>query len=206
VSETTLLLPGWGTHPERLGPLAERVRAAGRSTRLVSYTPDGTIDALARRVRDLAPDGPLHLVGHSLGGLVVAAAALRHLTGRVRTVTTVNAPWRGTWVAYTGDTTLTRELRWGAPALDALRDELAAHLADEDGPRWLVLGMAGDLATPATTSLTVPRGPRLERRLLPLAGHSQSLLAPRLHDVVAAHVDRAGVAQRPPADRTAASG
>jgi pimeloyl-ACP methyl ester carboxylesterase len=184
VSETTLLLPGWGTHPERLGPLAERVRAAGRSTRLVSYTPDGTIDALARRVRDLAPDGPLHLVGHSLGGLVVAAAALRHLTGRVRTVTTVN----------------------GAPALDALRDELAAHLADEDGPRWLVLGMAGDLATPATTSLTVPRGPRLERRLLPLAGHSQSLLAPRLHDVVAAHVDRAGVAQRPPADRTAASG
>lgn len=186
--ETTLLLPGWGTDPGRLAPLASRVRAAGTDTRVVPYSPEGTIDDLARRLRDVAPAGVLHLVGHSLGGLVVAAAALRHLGERVASVTTVNAPWRGTWVAYTGDTTLTRELRWGSPVLDGLRDELAGHLGAPDGPRWLVVGMAGDLATPASTSLTVPRGGRLERRLLPLTGHSTSLLATRLHEVVAEHV------------------
>lgn len=195
MTERALLLAGWGTAPARLDPLAAALEERGITAEVHGYQPTGTLDrlgtALAHRVVELRADR-VHLVGHSLGGLVVAAAALRGVP-TLGSVTTVNAPWRGTWAAYTGDGTLARALRWRATELAHLRDGLRGHLATDDGPRWLLLSALGDLAVPTTSALRVgARGPRLTRRRVAVNGHSLSLLAPRLVTAVVDHVTARG--------------
>lgn len=197
ITDHVLLLPGWGTPPERMEPMADALAREGAPARVWSYTPAGSFDelvdhfAVAARaaVRMHEPEDRLHLVGHSLGGLVAAATALRMLAGEVASVTTVNAPWRGTWVSYTGTGALARSLRWRSPTLATLRADLDDHLDDPVGPRWLLLSAAGDLATPATTSLTAAAAtPRLRRRVVPAGGHSICLMAPRVIGAVRDHV------------------
>lgn len=183
-----LLLHGWGTSPQRLEQLRSALVADGVDAVHWPYEERGSIRGIAGRLRgDLdALDGPVHLVGHSLGGLVVASAVLDH-DAPVASVTTVNTPWRGTWAAWTADPgdPLGRELRWGSPELARLRTALAAHLAGGDGPRWRLLSALGDLAAPATTALRVAAGgDRLDRRVVPVGGHSVSLRHPRMVDAV----------------------
>lgn len=196
-ADLVLLLPGWGTTPERMEPLVRALEDAGCVARVWSYTPEGSFDELTahvatvvRSMRDLhEPGDRLHLVGHSLGGVAAAATALREMAGEITSVTTINTPWRGTWVSSSGTGPLTRALRRGSPELAALRDELQADLEREDGPRWLLLSALGDLATPATTALAgPPPSPRLERRAVAAAGHSSSLGSQRVVDSVLAHV------------------
>ena len=193
---TALLLAGWGTDLRRLQPLAAHLNAEGHDARVWVYRPAGSIDRLATQLRDgvehLHLDGPVHLVGHSFGGVLAAAAALQ-APHAVRSVTTFNMPWRGTWLSYTGASRLANALRWGSPELAALRARLAAHAATPLGPSWLLLAALGDLATPLTTSLRAgARGPRIRRQVLAVHGHSLSLLEPRVHRAVAAHLARAG--------------
>lgn len=196
-TDLVLILPGWGTPPARMEPLSRALERAGAVARVWSYTPEGSFDELidqvalmTRSLRDLHDPGDrLHLVGHSLGGAAVAATALRELPGEIASVTTINTPWRGTWVSYTGSGPLSRALRWKSPELSALRAELRADLEDDRGPRWLLLAAAGDLATPATTAVFgAPPSPRLQRRVVAAAGHSTSLASERVIDAVVEHV------------------
>lgn len=196
-TDLVLLLPGWGTPSSRLEPMSQALQEAGAVSRVWGYTPQGAlpelVDAFAMaadatlRLHD--DHDRLHLVGHSLGGVVAAATALRRLEGRVASVTTINTPWRGSWVSYTGTGPLARSLRWGSPVLAGLRHELADDLARPDGARWLLVAVAGDLATPATTSLAgALTGDRLRRRVVPTTGHSVSLTSERVIEVVRDHV------------------
>jgi len=186
-----LALPGWGTTPDRMRPICATLADRGVDARPYRYEPTGSIRSLgAVLARDAAAAGDgVHLVGHSLGGLVAASAVLHH-GARVASVTTVNAPWRGTWAAWTAHPhdPLGRELRWRSMALEELRDALAHHLTDDRGPRWAVLSAAGDLAAPPTGALRVPEGHRLDTRLVPVTGHSVSLLHDRMVTAVAEHV------------------
>jgi pimeloyl-ACP methyl ester carboxylesterase len=196
-TDLVLMLPGWGTSPARLDVLSDTLQRAGAVARVWSYTPQGGFDELVHEVATIAnsfldlhnPADRLHLVGHSLGGLAAAAAVLQHLDGRVTSVTTINAPWRGTWVSYTGSGPLARALRWGSLELESLRTELHQHLEAPAGPRWLMLSAVADLATPATTALMGSRArPRLTRRVVRAAGHSTSLASMRIATAVTAHV------------------
>lgn len=194
---TALLLPGWGTSPERLRPLASALAAAGMDARPWAYDPVGSIESIGRLLAEAvehaahaATDDEVHLIGHSLGGLV-AASAVAQFGAPVSSVTTVNSPWRGTWAAWTahpGDP-LGRELRWRADSLHELRRALAAHLADGDGPRWTIVSAALDLAAPPSSALRTPDGARLTKALVGVSGHSVSLLHPKLIDRVVAAVD-----------------
>lgn len=181
------LLAGWGTDRTRLEPLrdhlADRLRA---DVAIQPYDPDDTLRTLGRRLADRlrwSSVGGVHLVGHSLGGLIAASAVLDH-DADVRSVTTINSPWRGTWAGWTGDTRLAHELRWRSDELARLRGALGRHLRRERGPRWRLIGVLGDLAAPPTTALGTPGGDRLTRRLVPSYGHSVSLLRPALHEAV----------------------
>lgn len=190
---SALLLPGWGTAPARMRPMVDALDQRGVTARPYAYEPRGSIRAIAARLAQAAGrlPGEVHLLGHSLGGLVAASAVLHH-GAPVASVTTVNTPWRGTWAAWTaqpGDP-LGHELRWGADALDEMRDLLAQHLDADSGPRWHAVSALGDLAAPATTALRVPVGDRMERSLVLAAGHSRSLDHPR---VLAAVSQRIGV-------------
>lgn len=192
-SPLVLLLAGWGTDPRRLAPLTAALDERDLPARLWPYHPTGTIASLAEQLRDIVQrvgDRPVHLVGHSFGGILSAAAALAD-SSRVASVTTINTPWRGTWVSYTGSSRLADALRWRSEELAALRHDLRAHLREPDGPSWLLVSVLGDLATPATTSLRAGgRARRLRRAVVPANGHSISLLLPRLHGVVVDHVER----------------
>lgn len=189
--ERAVLLPGWGTDLARLEPLGGDLRVRGYDVDLHAYLPQGSITTLADRLaRELDDDDrPLHLLGHSLGGLVVAAAALGPLADRVETVTTINSPWRGTWLGYTGSGPLAQALRWGTDELAALRARLRQHLGVPDGPRWLLLGTAGDLGvTPFSALRAAPGGGRLTTAVAWVVGHSVSLLQPPLRQRVVDHV------------------
>ena len=184
---TALALPGWGTSAERMLPICSALEDRGVPARPWRYEVRGTIRELGEELAALvaAADEPVHLVGHSLGGLVAASAVLDHAAAAA-TVTTVNSPWRGTWAAWTahpGDP-VGHELRWGSDTLAHLRGALATHLERDHGPRWSVLSAAGDLAVPITGSTRVPDGPRLRTRVVPVAGHSVSLLHERMVDAV----------------------
>jgi pimeloyl-ACP methyl ester carboxylesterase len=191
LQDVALLLAGYGTDRRRLHPLRDALAGRGVAASVWPYQPVGSIahlaEQLAARVDRLAGQR-VHLVGHSLGGVVCAAAALRR-TGRVASVTTINTPWRGTWVSYTGSGSIVEALRWRSEELRDLRVALDEHHTEADGPRWLLLSALGDLAVPASSALRIgARGARLRRRTVRANGHSVSLFSPRLVSAVADHV------------------
>lgn len=194
MTDMVVLLAGWLTDPEELGPLRaslgrERIRAEVWSYRANRGLAD-LGRSVATRVEARRNGSPgVHLVGHSLGGLTASTAAPGHLDGLARSVTTINTPWRGTWMGSTERSTPARDLRWGSPTLTGLRGRPADHLDLRLGPGWLVLSCAGDPAVPATTALRPgARARRLDLRLLPAVGHTQALQNERVIDTVAAHV------------------
>ena len=80
---TVLLLHGLLMRRPALLPLAHRLRARGYATSLFPYltlwhAPERAIASLARRIEALAAHGPVHVVGHSLGGVIAVETFNRH--------------------------------------------------------------------------------------------------------------------------------
>jgi pimeloyl-ACP methyl ester carboxylesterase len=80
-----LIAHGWLGHAGQFRPLARHLTEAGFDTAVLSYpTMFGSFDRaveLARRAAACAPQAPLHLVGFSLGGLVMRALAAERPAG-----------------------------------------------------------------------------------------------------------------------------
>lgn len=89
--EPVLLLHGVWTRSLALLPLAMRLRAQGFRPILFDYAsltggPAPSVDRLAAKMLALGSDGPVHLVGHSLGGLIALETLISYHglpTGRV---------------------------------------------------------------------------------------------------------------------------
>ena len=116
-----------------LALLASRLRRAGHAVRRFSYStrvaPDSNAESLARFVRESYAGRPVHLVGHSLGGVLIFDMLVRHRDIAAGRVVLLGAPVRGCqagrrlgrvapgrWMlGATGPRWEAREARWTRP-------------------------------------------------------------------------------------------
>jgi pimeloyl-ACP methyl ester carboxylesterase len=143
--------------------VARKLSARGLTVDAITYPPVGTsVEQLADRLvaevhRLLSQTGAdkVHLVGHSLGGIVIAQAVTdRRLSGLVDTVVTLGSPFRGSpWANLLPIGEIPRALRGGSPLLRRLA---AAPLPD--GVRWLAFTAALDVVVPGRRSVPVHAG------------------------------------------------
>jgi pimeloyl-ACP methyl ester carboxylesterase len=148
-----LLVHGFGGTKSSLGLIARALYARGMTVEAMGYPPLGmSVAQLAERLiaevqRILSATGTdkVHLVGHSLGGVVIAQAiADSRLSGRVDTVITLGSPFGGSpWAGALPFLEIVRELRAGSPLLRRL-----AIAPLPEGVRWLSLTAALDFIVP----------------------------------------------------------
>jgi pimeloyl-ACP methyl ester carboxylesterase len=157
--------------------------ADGRTVVSFDYPPwassvDELADQLVETVQDVLAAtgaGKVHLVGHSLGGVIVALALTRdRLAGRVDLVITLGSPFSGSpWAGMLAVAPLVRALRPGSRLLR----RLAAAPAPE-GVRWLAFASTLDPIVPAHRA--VPANRQATRVVIDAAGHCGMLLDPEV--------------------------
>jgi pimeloyl-ACP methyl ester carboxylesterase len=208
-----VLVHGYGGSRANWLPLEVELRRAGFvNVHTASFTP------MARSLRDIAEalrticqeameaagSDHLHLVGHSLGGVVVRLAVQRlGLAADVLTAVTVAAPHRGTPLASLGCSPIARALRPGSPMLVDLD-----RCADGGDVQWVTYFSERDLIVgPASARLDDP-GLHAVNVRVPDAGHLGILRAPVFLRSVPRFLlatERSAATHDPAPGRTAAS-
>jgi pimeloyl-ACP methyl ester carboxylesterase len=184
-----MLVHGWGGTPSGWSTLTSALRGRGVTVGTISYAPFGTsVEQLARRLARgvagvLSETGAdkVHLVGHSLGGIIVAQAlADGLLEGQVDTVITIAAPFGGSpWANLLPVGSAVRSLRDGSKIL---RRIAVAPLPS--GVRWVAFTASLDMIAPGRRS--VP--PHAEAQTIKVegAGHVGLLTNPQVIDGIVA--------------------
>jgi hypothetical protein len=178
-----LLVHGFGGTKSSWTLVTQALRARGVSVDVMTYAPLGnSVEQLAEKLivqveKTLARTGAkkVHLVGHSLGGVIIAQAALdRRLNGRVDTVITLGSPFGGSpWAGALPVVEIVRALRAGSPLLRRL-----ASMPLPDGVRWLSVAADLDVIVPGLRS--VPFHPQVEAITVNGVGHLGMLLSRRV--------------------------
>jgi triacylglycerol lipase len=179
-ARAVLLVHGFGGTKSCWSLLARNLSARGVTVDALTYTPLGTsVEQLADRLvvevgRMLSQTGAdkVHLVGHSLGGVVIAQAiASGRLTGQIDTVVTLGSPFGGSpWAHLLPLGAIVRELREGSPLLRRL-----ASTPVPDGVRWLAFTATLDMIVPGLRS--VPPHAGVETVMVDGVGHLGMLLS-----------------------------
>ena len=175
-----LLVHGFAGTKSSWSLVTHALAARGLTVEAMSYPPLGmSVEQLAEQLvaeveamlRRSGAD-KVHLVGHSLGGVVIAyAVADRRLEGRVDTVITLGSPFGGSpWAGVLPFFEIVRALRPGSPVL---RRVASAPLPD--GVRWLSVTAALDVIVPGLRS--VPAHPQVEIVTFDGIGHLGMLLS-----------------------------
>lgn len=146
----------------------------GTGAKLASFThaPGIGIRRIARRLAELVEQVParcrVHLVGHSLGGLV-ARWYVQELGGHTRVAQTISlgSPFAGTPRAHAFPIFVGRELGTKSPLLERLR----ARAHEHDVPHTSILG-DGDILVVPRESAIFPRGDVV---VIPRCGHNTLL-------------------------------
>jgi triacylglycerol lipase len=174
-----LLVHGFCGTKSSWSMVARTISARGLTVDAITYRPFGTsVEQLADRLvaeveRMLSQTGAdkVHLVGHSLGGVVIAQAiADGRLNGLVDTVITLGSPFRGSpWACLLPFGEVVRALRGGSRVLRRL-----ASAPAPDGVRWLAFTATLDMIVPGLRS--VPAHAPVETITVGGVGHLGMLL------------------------------
>jgi Palmitoyl protein thioesterase len=182
-SAPVVLVHGYGGSPAAWSPLERELRRAGfTNVHAAAYNAMTTsLDDIARRLvtqcheaMEIAGTNHLHLVGHSLGGVVVRYAVQRlGLARHVGTAVTVAAPHRGTPVASLGWGGAARALRPGSPVLEDLQ-----RPGDGVGVHWMAYYSDRDLIVGPDSARLDEDSSRAVNVAVPNVGHLGVLRAP----------------------------
>jgi triacylglycerol lipase len=174
-----LLVHGFGGGKSSWSTIARTLSARGLTVDAITYPPFGTsVEQVAERLvveveRTLSQTGAeqVHLVGHSLGGVVIAQAiAGGRLTGLVDTVVTLGSPFGGSpWAKLLPFGAIVPALRENSPLLRRL-----ASAPIPDDVRWLAFSAALDMIVPGVRS--IPAQARAETITVRGVGHLGMLL------------------------------
>jgi triacylglycerol lipase len=186
-----LLVHGFAGTKSSWSLVAHTLSAQGLTVEAMSYPPPGTsVEQLAERLvaeveRILRRTGAdkVHLVGHSLGGVVIAQAiADRRLSGRVDTVITLGSPFGGSpWAGVLPFVEIVRALPPGSPVLRRV-----ASAPMPAGVRWLSVTAALDIIVPGMRS--VPSHAQVETIIFDGVGHLGMLLSRQVIGCIAAEL------------------
>jgi pimeloyl-ACP methyl ester carboxylesterase len=99
VTARVVLVPGLWMPTAAMVLLAARLARRGHAARTFHYRSrrpvEGNTEALARFTRELPGEGPLHFVGHSLGGVLILDMLSRHPEVHAASVVLLGSPVRG---------------------------------------------------------------------------------------------------------------
>lgn len=105
MAETVLLLPGLGSPGWSMSFIASRLRRDGFDTVIIPYkaahrTLSEVVSDVSERIEALPRQGRVHLLGHSMGGLVARGVACRGLkTGGIGRIVMIGTPLMGSGIA-----------------------------------------------------------------------------------------------------------
>lgn len=147
-------------------------RGAGAEVAHFTHAPGVGIDRIARSLAKLVERIPaycrVHLIGHSLGGLVARHYVQEH-GGHTRVAQTISlgSPFGGTSLAHPFPFLVGRDLAHSSPLLARLRERAHEH----DVPHTSFIGDGDILVVPAESAV-FPRGDVV---VLPNCGHNTLL-------------------------------
>jgi pimeloyl-ACP methyl ester carboxylesterase len=184
--DVVVLLHGLFATAGVLRPLKRRIEGAtGAHTASFTYVPGPGIERIAVRLRELVrvlpADVRLHLVGHSMGGVVVRWF-MQELGGDRRVVQTVSlgSPFHGTRHARLMPSPCGRDIVPGSPLLQRLRQ----RSRDSTVPH---LSIAAARDSVVTESALLPSGDHL---IIKDCGHNGLLFHPSVASEIVRRVHR----------------
>jgi pimeloyl-ACP methyl ester carboxylesterase len=197
-----LLVHGYGGDKSDWFRLSEALAAAGFG-HVTTFEYDSltlSIPAAARRLdravrRIVADTGApaVHVIGHSLGGLVVRYAVTGAGTGPlIRAAVTVATPHGGCRLALLGIGPAVAQLRPGSAVLRHLETSASAG-----STRWAAFWSDADLVVSPNRARIRPPALAARNTCIPGEGHLSILQSPRLAREVLAHLRGAEVDQAP---------
>lgn len=153
-----LLVHGLGGSTSGWIALVGALSALGVTVATVGYQPFGTsVERLAERLADRVADllaatgaDKVHLVGHSLGGVLIAQAlADGLLADQIDTIVTIATPFGGSpWAQLIPFGAIVKALRSGSPVLSRL-----ALASVPEGVQWLAITAGSDRIVPGRRSV-----------------------------------------------------
>ncbi len=153
-----LLVHGLGGSTSGWIALVGALSAMGVTVATVSYQPFGSsVERLAQRLADKVADllaatgaDKVHLIGHSLGGVLIAQALVDGLLAeQVDTIITIATPFGGSpWAQLIPLGAIIRALRSGSPVLRRL-----ALAPVPEGVKWLAITAGADRIVPGRRSV-----------------------------------------------------
>lgn len=178
-----LLVHGFGGAKSSWSLVESVLRDQGMTVATMGYAPVGnSVEQLADKLiaqvdRLLHRTGAakVHLVGHSLGGVIIALAVTDpRLRGRVEAVVTLGSPFGGSpWADVLPVVDMVRALRAGSPQLVRV-----ASTPLPDGLRWLAMTASLDVVVPGLRSR--PPHPQADTVTVDGVGHLGMLLNRRV--------------------------
>lgn len=201
-----LLIHGYGASKSNWLHLRRRLRDAGhRHVHAMGYVPVGGIRQLGSRVTERAlrlmdrtGSDRVHLVGHSLGGVLARwAVQVGGLDGAAATVVTLGSPHGGAPLARLAPGVVARELRPGSALLEELR-----RTATGGPTRWVAVASLADAVVPARRALITEAALAPTNVVVPDEGHLSLTVSPRVARIVLDALAGSSVAEPAPVRRS----